>query len=381
MARTVATRTTAFRLETRLAAFDVEEFLRAQVGTEAGLGHDIVGQLEGGLRRNYRVAAVGDISERAAVHERRIVFERLHQVRLHCVLQQDAHCAFCLDVAAVYGAAVATISDDHVAQALLQILEVTGEAENGHYLGSHGDVETSFTRETVGDATERGGDLTQGAVVHVDHAAPGDAANVDVERVAPVDVVVEHRRQQIVGTGDRMEVTGEVEVHVLHRHDLGVAATRGATLHAEVRAERRLTDADRGLFADLVEAVTKTDSGRRLAFTSRRRVDRRHQDQVAVRAAFKGLDEIRGNLGLVMAKREQMLGLDTQLRANFLDGLLVCLTGNFDIGHLLFLSLFDLTVPVRRAERCPRVDLTQSPSDVPASRPTDAAHSFAGTLP
>ena len=41
-------------------------------------------------------------------------------------------------------------------------------------------------------------DLPQRPVVHVHHPAPGDAADVDVELVAPVDVVVEHRRQQVV---------------------------------------------------------------------------------------------------------------------------------------------------------------------------------------
>ena len=36
----------AVRLETGLAAFDVEEFLGAEIGTEAGFGHDIIGKLE-----------------------------------------------------------------------------------------------------------------------------------------------------------------------------------------------------------------------------------------------------------------------------------------------------------------------------------------------
>ena len=31
------------------------------------------------------------------------------------------------------------------------------------------------------------------------HAAPGDAARVEAQRVAPVDVVVEQRREQVVG--------------------------------------------------------------------------------------------------------------------------------------------------------------------------------------
>jgi hypothetical protein len=41
-------------------------------------------------------------------------------------------------------------------------------------------------------------DLAQRAVVHVQHAAPGDAPLIDAERVAPVDVVVDQRGQQVV---------------------------------------------------------------------------------------------------------------------------------------------------------------------------------------
>ena len=72
------------------------------------------------------------------------------------------------------------------------------EAEDRHHLGGDGDVEAVLAREAVGDAAERVDDLAQRAVVHVQHAPPGDAAGVEAERVAPVDVVVEQRRQQVV---------------------------------------------------------------------------------------------------------------------------------------------------------------------------------------
>jgi hypothetical protein len=78
-------------------------------------------------------------------------------------------------------------------------------------------------------------DLAQRAVVHVEHAAPDDPAGVDLQLVAPVDVVVDHRRQQVVRAGDGVEIAGEVEVHVLHRHDLRIAAAGRAALHAEVQ--------------------------------------------------------------------------------------------------------------------------------------------------
>ena len=166
---------------------------------------------------------------------------------------------------------------------VLEVLEIVGEAEDRHHLGGDRDVEAGLARKAVGDAAERADDLAQRAVVHVHDAAPGDAAAVDAERVAPVDVVVDQRRQQVVRRGDGVEVAGEVEVDVLHRHDLGVAAAGGAALHAERRPERRLAQAQHRLLADVVERVGEADRGRGLAFARRRRRDRRDQDQLAVR--------------------------------------------------------------------------------------------------
>ena len=74
------------------------------------------------------------------------------------------------------------------------------------------------------------------------------------EPVAPVDVVVDHRGEQVVRRRDGVEVAGEVEVDVLHRHDLGIAAAGGAALDAEAGPERGLAQAHHRLLADAVEA-------------------------------------------------------------------------------------------------------------------------------
>ena len=73
------------------AALDVEELLGPQVSPETGFGHDIFAQLQRGLGRDDRVAAVGDVGERAAMHEGRVVLQRLHQVGLQRILEQHHH--------------------------------------------------------------------------------------------------------------------------------------------------------------------------------------------------------------------------------------------------------------------------------------------------
>ena len=128
----------------------------------------------------------------------------------------------------------------------------------------------------------------QRAVVHVEAAAPGDAARVDAELVAPIDVVVDHRGQQIVGGADGVEIAGEMQVDLVHRHDLRIAAAGRAALHAEAGAQARLAQADHRLLADAVQRVAQADGGGGLAFAGRRRVDRGDQDELAVRAARPG---------------------------------------------------------------------------------------------
>ena len=138
--------------------------------------------------------------------------------------------------AVIGGAAVEGVRDGDGAEAPAQVLQVARDGHDRHHLGGRGDVEAALARVAVGAAAERDGDLAQGAVVHVHRAPPADAQGVDVQRVAVQDRGVEHRREQVVGRADRVDVAGEVQVEVLHRHDLGHAAAGGAALDAEHRA-------------------------------------------------------------------------------------------------------------------------------------------------
>ncbi len=80
------------------AAGDVEELLHPHVRREAGLGDDVLAELEPDAIGDERVVAVRDVRERAAVDERRLALERLDEVRLDRVLEDDGHRARRLDV-------------------------------------------------------------------------------------------------------------------------------------------------------------------------------------------------------------------------------------------------------------------------------------------
>jgi hypothetical protein len=176
-----------------------------------------------------------------------------------------------------------------VAQPALQVVQIGGQTQDRHDLRGHRDVEAGLPGKAVGHPAQPHDVVAQGAVVHVHHPAPADAALVDLQLVAPVDVVVDHRREQVVGAGDGVEIAGEVEVHLLHRHHLRVSAAGRAALHAEAGAEAGLADADRGLAADAVQPVAQPHGGGGLALARRRRVDGGDQDQLALCACLPAM--------------------------------------------------------------------------------------------
>ena len=113
---------------------------------------------------------------------------------------------------------------------------------------------------------------------------------------------------------DRVDVAGEVEVEVLHRHDLRVAAAGRAALDAEDRPERRLAQAEDRPLADLAEPLRERDGRRRLALARRRGRDRRDVDDLRVGPVAEALEGRQLDLGLVAAVQLDLVGLQPGAR-------------------------------------------------------------------
>ena len=162
------------------------------------------------------------------MQQRRIVFQGLHQVGLDGVAQQHGHGAVDLQLPCTQGLALAVQAEDDLAQPLAQVHQRRGQAEDGHDLAGHDDVEPSsrgwpFTwppRPTM--VLRRARSFM--SITRFQWMRGG----IDVQFVAVVDVVVDGGRQQVMGLADGSEVAGEVKVDVLHGHDLGVTAARRA---------------------------------------------------------------------------------------------------------------------------------------------------------
>ena len=176
-------------------------------------------------------------------------------------------------------------------------------------------------------------------VVHVDDALPSDALDVDAERVALLDVIVQHGSEQVVGSTDGMEVAGEVEVDILHGDDLGVSAASGTALDTEDRAERGLAQRDGALNAAATQSIGQTDGRRGLALARGRGVDGRDEDELGLVVA-RLVEQRVIHLGLVEAVGNQVFGIHTGCLSDLLNRPRLDGVGDFDIsrheGSLLF---------------------------------------------
>ena len=96
-----------------------------------------------------------------------------------------------------------------------------------------------------------------------------------------------------------MEIAGEMEIDILHRHHLGVSATRGPTLNAEHRPQAGLANAKHRVVLQLAERLGDPDGDGRLAFAGGGGIDASDQNQPAPSASATQC--LQANLGFVRA--------------------------------------------------------------------------------
>ena len=116
-----------------------------------------------------------------------------------------------------------------------------------------------------------------------------------------------------------MQVTGKVEVDILHGHHLGIAAAGRAALDTEHGAKAGLTQAEHGLFAQSVHGIGQAHAGGGFALACRGGADGRDQDHLALLGCL--VDEAVVDLGLVAAIGDHILIGKAQRGSDLGDGL------------------------------------------------------------
>lgn len=245
------------------------------------------------------------------------MLQRLHEVGLERVLEQRRHRARHLEVARRNRLFVVGVAHDDAPKARLEVRDVGGKAQHRHDLARDRDVVAVLSRGAVDTPAETIHEEAKLTVVHIDAALPRDPAWVYGKRVALIDMVIQHRREQVVGGSDRVKISRKVEVDVLHWHDLRHAAAGCPALHAEHGPKRRLAKRNHRALADLAKAIREAHRGGGLAFTRGRRRDRGHEDQLAVGLVTQVAEQVIVDLRLVSAVLLDIALVDLQRAGNF----------------------------------------------------------------
>ena len=317
-------------------ALDIQELLRAEVSAESCFCDSVIRKLHSHLCSSYRVASVSDVGERTAVYDRGHVFKRLYQIGLEGVLEKSCHSALSVQVACCDGLLLADfsvcIADDDPGESLLEVVDVAGKAKDCHDLGGNCDVIAVLAGRSVDSSAKTVHYEAKLTVVHVHASLPCDLAGIDIELISLIDVVVDHSCQQVVCGADRVEVTCEVEIDVLHGNDLRVSAAGRAALDSENRSEGGLAQCYHNLLAELLKTISQTDGCCCLSFSCGRRVHRCNKDQFAV-FPVGILQKLIVDLSFIFAVLFQIFVTDA------------CLCRDLgDRKHLTFLRNFDITL-------------------------------------
>ena len=225
------------RLQARLPAFDIEKLFRSQVSAEACLSDHVICQLQCRLGGSYGVAAMRDIGEGTAVHQRGRMLQRLDQVGLDGILQKRRHGAHRADVLRGHRPSVKGVSHHHAGKTLLQIRHIFCQAENRHDLRGHGNNEMILPDRSVRLAAKADHDIPEHPVVHIQTALPHHLSGIDAQLVSLLNMIIKKCRTKVVGRGDGMKISRKMQVQILHGNHLGISAACGSALDAKARSK------------------------------------------------------------------------------------------------------------------------------------------------
>ena len=218
------------RLQARKTAFYIQEFLSTKVSTEAGLSNHDICIFKSEFSCHDGVAAMGNVGERTAVNKGRCPLQSLYQIRLNGILKEQGKSTGYIQLISPYSTAITGICHHDLTKTLFHVLQVSGQTQNSHHLRGHGNIKASLTRNAMGFAPHADYHMTESTVIQVQYTLPSDTANINIQGIPLLDMIVNNRRQQIVGCGNSVEIAGEMKVNILHRHHLGITPACSTTL-------------------------------------------------------------------------------------------------------------------------------------------------------
>ena len=164
-----------------------------------------------------------------------------------------------MDIADGNRLAVIGVGNNHSAQALFKVFDAGSKAEYSHDLGGNGNIKAVLSWHAVCNAAKAVNNISELAIIHVYTALPHNAAWINVEAIALLDMVIQHGCAEVVCSANSVEVTGKMKVDILHRNYLGISAARSATLDTKDGAQRRLSKGQHGRLSQAGQSICQTN--------------------------------------------------------------------------------------------------------------------------
>ena len=216
-----------------VAALDVPEFLKADVGAETALGDVVVKQLQTDPVGDDGGLAHGDVGKRSGMDHAGLILRRHHQGRVDGVAHPGGHGAADFQIAGGDRFACFVKGHRDVVQPFAQVGQIADDGQNGHQLGADGDPELGLHDHAVQPAAHTDNDISQGLGTEVHDPAHLHPGGVDVEPahtgqarklfIVVVALVLHSGGQgdhgQVVGVHDVVDVAGQTHGELGHGND------------------------------------------------------------------------------------------------------------------------------------------------------------------
>jgi hypothetical protein len=176
---------------------------------------------------------MSNVTEGSRMNEGGRTFQGLDEVRQERVLQQHGHRTGTAErFGRGHGAALGQADKDS-AESLTKIGMISGQRQDRHDFRRLGNDKLPLPRcpcRTQHDVTKR-------SIAHTQRARPSDSLWIELQPIAVKQVVIHERREQIVAGRDRMGITREMQIDILHGPNLSTASTRPSSLDTKDRSQ------------------------------------------------------------------------------------------------------------------------------------------------
>ena len=276
-------------------ALDVPELLEADVGSEAGLGHVVVKQLQSQTVADNGGLADSDVGKRTGVDQHGLMLHGVAHGGVDGVTHPGGHGAGHFQILGGDGLAAAAVSHNNLADAVTEILQVTGNSQNSHQLGANGDAELGLHQVAVLGAADADDDVPQALSAEVHDPAHFHTLGVNIQTlqaalgqllVVVVTLVlhtgVQGYHSQVMCIDNIVDITGQAQRELGHGDEQSVAAAGSSALHVHGGAAGGLTQAAAYILAQLAQTFNQAQGNGGLAFAQGGGGNCRDFDELAV---------------------------------------------------------------------------------------------------